>query len=159
MDRVHLAEDKRVLRVVLLVTASASLVAMGLDLGLSAFAIDSVVRSMAYLSVMGLALIQYRSGSDAQIVPVFVAGVFAAVSLNDLVFDVEFSLLDPPTTVALLILTSIAYLSIRKDESRRPVIALVLGIAAYSVVAAILGDFSTTTRTGLLFIGVVGQTL
>jgi signal transduction histidine kinase len=62
-------------------------------------------------------------------------------------------------TLALLILLSIVYATLRDQHSKEPIVAFAAGTSAFTVATVLFGDYSATHTLGFLLVGVLGQTL
>lgn len=153
------ARDRVVGRAVILTTACAATLALILDLSANSLSDASLLRSIFYVSLVGLGVAQLKYGTSLALTPVFIAAYFGIVSVLELVLGEALSLADPGTTLALLILAAVTFVGIRERESTAAVLGFAGYIAAYTLVTLWLADFTPTHAIGFGIIGTVAQAL
>ena len=130
---------------------------MAADLLLNSASSESVVRSAIYLSIGGFSVSQRRHQTRVYLLPMYLALMFAALSLSDSIRGTELSLTDPESTLTVLVLVAISYIAVAERASTVPLFIFASGTAVFAVATALSAEFSTLNAVGFLLVGTVGQ--
>jgi signal transduction histidine kinase len=143
--------------VVLIACLLVTPLAMAADMLLNSASSESIVRSVVYLSIGAFSVSQLRRQTKVYLLPMYLALVFAGLSLSDSIRGTELSLTDPESTLTVLVLVAITYIAIAEHASMAPLFVFSLGTAVFAVATGLSAEFSTTNAIGFLLVGTVGQ--
>ena len=130
---------------------------MAADLLLNSASSESIVRSAVYLSIGGFSVSQLRRQTRVSLLPLYLAMMFALLSLSDSIRGTELSLTDPESTLTVLVLVAITYIAIAEHASTVPLFGFAAGTAIFAVATALSAEFSATNAFGFVLVGTVGQ--
>ena len=131
--------------------------AMAADMLVNSASSESIVRSAVYLSIGVFSIFQLRRQTRVDLLPMYLALVFAGLSLSDSIGGTALSLTDPESTLTVLVLVAIIYIAIAEHASTAPLLVFSIGTAVFAVGTALSAEFSTTNAIGFLLVGTVGQ--
>jgi signal transduction histidine kinase len=130
---------------------------MAADMLVNSASSESIVRSAVYLSIGVFSISQLRRQTRVYLLPMYLALVFAGLSLSDSIGGTALSLTDPESTLTVLVLVAITYIAIAELASTAPLVVFSIGTAVFAVATALSAEFSTTNAIGFLLVGTVGQ--
>lgn len=143
-------------RAVLVTALFGALLSLVVDLSVSGVSPNALVRTVVYLSIVAVAIFELFRETGTLIMPTYLAAVYGVLSAFDSFRGTNVSLMNPGTTLTLIILVAVAYVALRKDHSPGPVIGFALAIAAFSVFTAVYATLSQTHMIGFVLVGVIG---
>ena len=154
------ANGLHVRRIALAATALTTLAALVIDVFvIPGESTTAFLRGATYLTIIGITIWQLRLDLRIDIVAMWIGGAFGTLAIVDLARGTQTSLIDPITTLTVLVLLAAITIATAPGYSRWWVAAISTFIFVYTIGVALLADLSPTNTIGLILVGGIGQAL